>query len=270
PSTMARSARTTTESIRGKANRSRGKRPLVEDLESAIVHGDLAPVYLLCGTDPLLYQRAVGALVARLVTPETRAFNHDAFEGKSASAAQILAAARTLPMMAKRRLVVVRDVEGLGADGMGALAGYLDAPAPETTLVLQAQKADGRIKLFQVPKKKGFLHELEVPKNLIGWIGAEAARRRARFSDDAARRLADVVGPDLGRLASTIEQLALYVGGPVGLRPTGGEAERSPLNDGRAVTAEDVDELVAETREQRVFELAKAVRHGPLENALGC
>src|SRR5262249_30874869 len=111
---------------RGKANRSRGKRLPVQDLESAILGGEIAPVYLLCGTDPLLYQRTVGALVARLVTPESRAFNHDAFEGKSASAAQILAAARTLPMMAKRRLVVVRDVEGLGADGMGALAGYLD------------------------------------------------------------------------------------------------------------------------------------------------
>jgi DNA polymerase-3 subunit delta len=219
------------------------------DLESAILGGDIAPVYLLCGTDPLLYQRTVAALVARLVTPETRAFNHDAFEGKGASAAQILAAARTLPMMARRRLVVVRDVEALGAEGMGALAGYLEAPAPETVLVLQAQKADGRLKLFQVARKQGFLHELEVPRNLTGWIAAEAARRRARISDDAARRLADVVGPDLGRLAGSLEQLALYA-------------------DGRAVTAEDVDELVAETREQRVFELANAVGQGQRDKAL--
>src|SRR5262249_37198080 len=146
-------------------------------------------------------------------------------------------------------LVVVRDVEGLGADGMAAVAAYLEAPAPETVLVLQAQKADGRLKLFQIAKKKGFLHELEVPKNLTGWIAAEAARRRARVTDDAARRLADVVGPDLGRLASSIEQLALYA-------------------DGRAVEAADVDELIAETRERTVFELANAIGSGQRDRAL--
>src|SRR5262249_50802117 len=175
----------------------------MEDLESRILGGDVAPVYLLAGTDPLLYQRVLAALIAQVTKPETRAFNHDAFEGKGAQAAHIVAAARTLPMMAKRRLVVVRDVEGLGADGMTLVAGYLEAPAPETVLVLSAAKSDGRLKLFQVAKKKGFLHELEVPRNLTGWIAAEAARRRARVTDDAARRLADVVGPDLGRLASS-------------------------------------------------------------------
>jgi DNA polymerase-3 subunit delta len=219
------------------------------DLEAQILAGELRPVYLLAGTDPLLYQRVVAALVSQVVDPATRAFNHDVFEGKGANAQAILGAARTLPMMAKRRLVVVRDVEGLGADGMAALAAYLDKPVPETVLVLWAQKTDGRIKLFQAAKKKGFLHELEVPKNLVGWILSEATRRRARINEDAARRLADVVGADLGRLSSSVEQLTLYAGE-------------------RAVEAADVDELIAETRERSVFELTNAVGQGQREKAL--
>src|SRR5436190_24319112 len=99
-------------------------------LEEAIAKGEIAPVYVLAG-DALLVGRVTAALAQALVTPATRAFNHDVFEGKSASAAAVLGAARTLPMMAKRRLVVVREVEGLGTDGLGALAGYLDKPAPE-------------------------------------------------------------------------------------------------------------------------------------------
>lgn len=214
-----------------------------DGLEDRIVRGEIDPVYLLCGTDPLLYQRVVGALTAALVKPETRAFNLDAFEGKSATVQAVLNAARTLPMMAKRRLVILRDVEGLGAEGMAAAAAYLDAPAPETCLVLSAQKADGRLKLFQAAKKKGWLHELVVPRNLAGWVTDEAARRRARVTPDAARRLADVVGADLGRLSSSLEQLVLYA-------------------DGRAVEAADVDELIAETRERTVFELTNAVGQG--------
>jgi DNA polymerase III subunit delta len=213
------------------------------DVEDRIVRGEIDPVYLLCGTDPLLYQRVVGALTQALVTPATRAFNLDAFEGKGTTAQTVLNAARTLPMMAKRRLVILRDVEGLGAEGMTALAAYFDAPAPETCLVLSAQKADGRLKLFQVAKKKGFIHELVVPRNLSAWLMDEAARRRARIMPDAARRLADVVGGDLGRLSSSLDQLVLYA-------------------DGRPVEAADVDELVAETRERTVFELANAVGQG--------
>jgi len=220
------------------------------DLEDRIARGDIAPVYLLAGTDPLLYGRVVGALAAALVTPATRAFNHDAFEGRQTTATAILTAARTLPMMARRRLVVVRDADALGADGLAALVGYLEAPSPETCLVLSIAKADGRLKLVQLAKKKGFLHTLEVPRNLAGWIAKEATRAGARVTPDAARRLADVIGADLGRLASSLEQLALYVG------------------DERPIQAEDVDELVAETRERSVFELANAVGQGSRERAL--
>lgn len=221
----------------------------MQDLESRILAGDVAPVYLLVGTDPLLYQRVVSALVRMVTTDASRAFNHDVFEGKGASASAILGAARTLPMMAARRLVVVRDVEGLGAEGLGAVAGYLENPVAETVLVLWAQKSDGRIKLFQVAKKKGFVHELEVPRNLVAWILEEAGRRGARIAEDAARRLADVVGADLGRLASSVDQLTLYAGD-------------------RPVTPADVDELIAETRERTVFELTNAVGQGNREKAL--
>jgi DNA polymerase-3 subunit delta len=222
---------------------------MVQDLETRILAGDFAPVYLLAGTDPLLYQRVVGALSRVVVTAATRAFNHDVFEGKGTSAVAIVNAARTLPMMAPRRLIVVRDVEGLGAEGLGVLAGYLEKPSPETVLVLWAQKVDGRLKFFQVAKKKGFLHELEVPRNLAGFVLEEAARRRARVTDEAARRLAEVVGPDLGRLASSVDQLTLYAGD-------------------RPVEAADVDELIAETRERTVFELANAVGQGNRDKAL--
>jgi DNA polymerase-3 subunit delta len=212
-------------------------------VDDRIARGEIDPVYLIVTGDPLLYQRTLAAIAAAVVEPATRGFNREAFEGKGASAQAIVNAARTLPMMARRRMVIVRDLDGLGAEGLATLCGYLESPAPETCLVLSSPKADGRLKIYQLAKKRGWLHELAVPRNLAAWILDEATRRRARVTPDAARRLADVVGGDLGRLSSSLDQLVLYA-------------------DGRAVEAADVDELVAETRERTVFELTNAVGQG--------
>src|SRR5687767_8572557 len=214
-------------------------------IEQRIAQGKIDPVYLLGGGEPLLVTRVVQALVEAVVPPAVRAFNYDSLEAKAAGPAGILNAARTLPMMGKQRLVVVRDIDTLGA-ALAELVPYLEKPAPETVLVLLAAKVDGRIKLFSVAKKKGFLHELEAPRQVGPFIKEEAARRGAKIGEDAARRLAEVAGGDLGRLASSIDMLALYAGD-------------------RAITAADVDELVAETRERTVFELANAVGEGNRE-----
>jgi DNA polymerase III subunit delta len=217
-------------------------------LEAQIGKGKIDPVYLLCG-DAMLAQRVVAALVDKVVTPATRAFNHDVMEGKAAGPTAILNASRTVPMMAAKRLVVVRDVDAMNSENLGELIPYLEDPSPSTVLVMLATKADGRLKFFQIAKKRGVLHEMEVPRQLAPWIREEATRHGAKMGEDAVRRLSDVAGGELGRLASAIEQLALYC-------------------DGRPITAADVDELIAETRERTVFELTDAMAQGERERAL--
>lgn len=220
----------------------------MEPLES-IAKGHVAPVYVLAGDNPLLVQRVVEALREATVPPVARAFNYDVLEGK-AGATTILNAARTLPMMAKRRLVLVRDADALGAPGLEPLLPYLADPSPSTVLALLFAKVNGRMKFFATAKKAGFLHALVVPRQLSAWVQEEARRLGARMDERAARRLAEVVGRDLGRLAQAIDQLSLYVG------------------DGRAVSSDDVNNLVAETRERSVFDLANAVFDGDRARAL--
>jgi DNA polymerase-3 subunit delta len=221
----------------------------MSDLLAEIAVGRFDPVYVLAGGDPYLVTRVVDALKEAVVPPAARSFNLDVLEPKLGAAA-VVGAARTLPMMGRRRLVLVRDAETLGAEGLEGLRKYLDEPSPDAVLTLICGKVDGRMKFFQAAKKKGWLHDLVVPRQLVPWILEEARRRRVRFQPDAARRLADVVGRDLARLASAIEQLALYVSGD------------------KAVRVDDVDELIAETRERTVFELMNAVGSGDRAGAL--
>ena len=210
----------------------------------------LEPVYVLASGEPLLVDRAVAALKDASVPEALRAFNLDAMEGKGATAARVLAAARTVPMMATRRLVLVREIGAMTAAEMGGLIEYLDDPCPSTVLVATASKVDRRLKFFAAAGKKGWLVELSAPRDLAGWVQTEAARRKVQIRPDAVRRLVEAVGADLARLALALDQLALYAGP-------------------RAVSADDVDDLVADTRERSVFELTDAIGAADRGRALG-
>lgn len=208
----------------------------------------LQPVYIVSSEHPLLIDRALAAVREAAVPPAMRAWNYDVVEGK-VSATRLLATCQTLPMMGAHRMVYVRDLAPTPADELAALVPYLDAPSPSTVLFAVTSKLDKRIKFYAAASKKGCLHVLEAPRQVDGWIRAEAADRGVRLAGPAINRLADAVGNDLSRLALCLEQLALYAGG-------------------REVTADDVDDLVADTRERTVFELTDAIGAADLRRAL--
>ncbi|MBV8762168.1 MAG: DNA polymerase III subunit delta [Deltaproteobacteria bacterium] len=197
------------------------------------------PIYVFHSEHPILIERAVGELRDAVVPPAARGFNYDVVEGKP-KGSQIVALAQTLPMMAAARMVFVRDLALLPADEGETLLDYLAKPNPSTVIVALTSKLDKRLKLFAQLSKKGWLHVLEAPRQLAGWVRDEAKARNVKLDAAAVQRLVDAVGSDLSRLALTIEQLGLYTAG-------------------KAVTSDDVDELVADTRERSVFELTDAI-----------
>ncbi len=218
------------------------------DLIERAKKGDLDPVYILSSEHPLLIDRVVAAVRDAAVPPAMRGFNYDVVEGKP-TASRITAAANTLPMMAARRMVLVRDLAPMPAEELTKLAPYLDAPSPTTVVVALTTKLDKRWKLYAQASKKGWLHVLEAPRKPEAWLRAEAAARGVKIDAAAVNRLADAVGNDLSRLALTLDQLALYAGD-------------------RTVGVDDVEDLVADTREHTVFELTDAIGEGRLPAAL--
>src|SRR4051812_30518692 len=100
------------------------------------------PLYWICGKERFLVDRAVTGIKERVLDPRTRDFNYDLFYAKEAGAPRIVGAARTLPMMAKRRLLIIRDADALDAKGLEPLIPYVGDPAPESCLVFVAEAAD--------------------------------------------------------------------------------------------------------------------------------
>lgn len=211
----------------------------MDELLDDVKAGRLDPIYVLHSEHPILIDRVVAAIRDATVPPAARGFNYDVVEGKP-SAARIIALAQTLPMMAARRMVYVRDLTGLPADDAEPLLAYLAKANPSTTIVAITHKLDKRLKLYAQLSKKGWLHVLEAPRQVAPWVREEAKARGVKIDPAAVNRLVDAVGNDLSRLALAVEQLALYAGD-------------------RAVTADDVDDLIADTRERSVFELTDAI-----------
>lgn len=227
-------------------------RPTGADPLAPLREGEAGPLYFVHGKERYLVDRAVELLRARVLDPRTRDFNYELFYGKEAGASRIAQAARTLPMMAKRRLVLVRDADEMKGDELGALIPYVSDPAPETCLVFVAEKADQRLKFFSAFKKHGVMLKLEplYERQLPEFVRGEAKARGVTLAPDALTMIVDEIGADLGQLADAVERLAIYAG------------ER------KQITAEDVDKVVATTRQRSVFELANAVGAGDRAHAL--
>lgn len=227
----------------------------VEDPSAAIERGELAPIYCLHGAERYLVDRCLAAIRAAVVggpAAAFAAFNHDVFDLKETAIATVVNTARTLPMMAPRRLVVGKGIDGVKSDDLLPLVGYAGDPNPRTCLVLVGDKVDTRFKAFQVLRKAGFLHEFAPLRDReVGpWLAKEARARKLTINPDALAALAESAGPEMARLAGALEQLALYVG------------ERAP------VTLADVEALIPETRQRGVFELTKAIGEGDVGRAL--
>jgi DNA polymerase III subunit delta len=224
-----------------------------QDLLGSIDPGSLDPVYCVHGGERFLVDRCVANVKAAVLGPSGgTGLNHDVFELKETGLAPALAAARTLPMFAKRRLVIGRGIDLLKADELEMLTPYVADPNPSTCLVLMGEKIDGRLRAFQALRKAGYLHEFARLKDreIPSWISREAAARKIPIDSDATQALSEAAGSDLGRLAQALEQLSIYVG----------EKQR--------IRREDVDMVIAETRERGVFELTKAIGEGNRVRAL--
>ncbi len=216
---------------------------LLINLEQQLRRGTLRALYLLIGPEEYLINQALEIFKRTVVGADLLAFNFISFEAESADLAEVVGAARTLPMMAGRRLVVLKRIEQLPEPSRGILAAYLDRPSESCILVLTATDIDRRTSFFRLLRDKTEM--LECPRlkrpELERWAAGHLRARGFRISRPALALLLDTVGTDLQMLASEIEKVTLCAG-----------ADRS-------IPDSAVSELAAATRQRSIFELTGAI-----------
>lgn len=184
------------------------------ELHSRIAKGEIAPLYLFLGPERFLRREAIEALTA-CVDEAFRAFNIDSFSAADTAFEQILDVARQMPMMAARRLVVVRDPESIRESAYERLEDYLKAPAEEAIVVFVADSLDLRRKASTAISKACTVVRFDTLSegDALRWVEQRARALGCQFERSALGALVDLAGTDLTRLAVEVDKLAMHAGG---------------------------------------------------------
>ena len=116
-----------------------------EEFDAAVRAGKIGRFYLFEGPESWLKERALEAITAKLVSPESRDFNFDRFDGNDADAGAIVTATQSLPFLGDRRLVIVNAADELAAaDGRRVAEILADVPASTCLVFVFDGKANLR------------------------------------------------------------------------------------------------------------------------------
>ena len=179
-------------------------------LHAALKMREFDPVYYLYGDDDFLKDARVRELVEAAVDPATRDFNLELRHGTAIDAEGLDSLLSTPPMLAERRVVVVREVDKLKKDARTLLDNYLKRPADDTVLVLVSPsgiRVDKGLSERSTSIEFAPLTGDRVPK----WVKYQTETVLGRTITPAAiSLLMEAVGDDLSRLAMELEKLASF------------------------------------------------------------
>lgn len=224
-------------------------RQIINDVKN----GNFVPVYLLMGTEPYYPDLVCAEIIKYALTDSERDFNQTVFYGLDTDAGTVASECRSYPMMAERRLVVVKEAQSMKT--LEDLATYASDPMESTVLVIlmHGASADKRRALYKNVQKKGVvlvsdaLRDYEMPQ----WITSFYKSRGLDIEPAAAALLAEYAGTDMSRIMLETEKM------------------QKNLPEGTVrVNAADIEKNVGISRQFSIFELTKALSYMKAEKAL--
>jgi DNA polymerase III subunit delta len=217
------------------------------------LEGLLAPVYLICGDEPLLAQEAADAIRAAAVKQgfeERELFHVDGqFDWQ-----QLLSEANALSLFSAKKILEVRLNSGKPGDKGGkALVEYCQNPSADNLLLVITPKLDTsalKSKWATTLEKTGVLIQVwpVSPEHMPRWINQRLQQAGIRASRTAVDILADRVEGNLLAAMQEIEKLKLLAG----------DSE---------VDAETMSTVVADSARYNVFGLVDRMLSGDAQAA---
>jgi len=212
-----------------------------EEVEQSLKNKIFSPIYLFYGEEDFLVDQLVSLLIDRAVDRSVSGFNLDILHGDDADANDIVSIASAFPMMADRRVVVVREFDRLANKDI--LIPYVTNPLPSTLLVLLAEKIDSRTKIFELLTKAAIkveckrLYEDRIP----AWTQNRITQFGKKSAIEACQLIHVHVGNSLREIQNEIDKLLIYIG------------------DKTEITSEDVDAIIGLSKRYNIFELQKSI-----------
>lgn len=185
----------------------------VTKLMQRVDDGQVDPLYVFYGDESYLIHEYILACVNRILATAPRDFNYDVFEANSDTLTEALGIARTLPMMAQHRVVVLHGVHQLRKPDLEHLDDYATQPSESTAVICSSADND----LKKLPggfRQRAMAIEckhLEGAK-LRAWVVKVVKQQGYTITPDAVRTFVQEQQGDLQTMKGELEKLCTYAG----------------------------------------------------------
>ncbi|HMK56129.1 MAG TPA: DNA polymerase III subunit delta [Dissulfurispiraceae bacterium] len=201
-----------------------------------------SPVYLLHSSESFLLYEALTVLNDLFLDPAS--FNFETIDMASSDeklpAEKIVDILNTLPFLANRKTVVLRNIQKLSKKEAQKFGAYMKAPAPSSLLILLFEGASPDIFDPAIAKAVKTIALNVSEREIPVWIRERAAKKGISFTSAAIEYIIGVAGTDLGMLHSEIEKF-------------------SSSETSRTIDVEEVRGVVYAGAEYGAFDLANAL-----------
>ncbi len=210
-------------------------------------------VYVIAGEDKFLLSKECEKLLDSVLEPDQRAMALYEPRADSAQITDVLDELRTLPFLAPKRVVLIKDAEPFIKANADHLINYLDDPSPSGLLIMIVTSWDKRTRLHKKMQKTGGLIEVGrmYSNQLPAYVATYAHETHGiRLDTQCSRFLVELVGDQPGRLCSEMDKLAIFV---------------APK---KTVTPADIEALIGQNRMFDAFGVIDAINAGQIGPAL--
>jgi DNA polymerase III subunit delta len=199
------------------------------------------PLYVLVGDQDLLKQRCRAAIITKILGECDPSFAVSNYSGEKVEFSELRNELDTLPFLATARVVFVEQADDFVSDNRASLEEYAKKPSKIGLLVLEVKSFPETTKLAKAlpPEAKISVDAPDLAR-LPAWCIGWAKSLGKKLANDAASVLVQRVGAHLGLLAQELDKLSVAVPGP-------------------EIGIQQVDQLVARTREGDVFQIMNAI-----------
>lgn len=218
-----------------------------EAIKKEIKAQKFAPIYYLGGNEPYFVDKLSKMLEEKVLNPGEEAFNKSVMYGAETKSKKLLNELRSFPMMATRRLVVLKEAQSFGKPEWDNIQSYLENPVPSTVFVMtfKGKDLDGRSKAFKSIGKNGVVFKSKAlyDNQIPAWISDYCHGKGYQLAPEAQRVLSTYLGTNLSLIESELEKIFLYMAG----------------DGGKSISPEIVFEMINIDKDFNVFELMNSL-----------
>ena len=186
-----------------------------EDILNLTKQEKIYPVYLFYGNENYLKEDISKKLRNRLIDSAYRELNYKVFYGEKLSINEVINDLKTLPMVSKHKLLVIKEAEKINKNDETKLIDYFNRLSLKnnfSTLIIIYKKSSPKKELITVIKRVGIAVNFSITDKakLALWIKSKFRQSNKKITQEALFYLQSIVGSDLGRLFSEVEKIDIY------------------------------------------------------------